>query len=152
MFALRVRHEFSPSTRDWLEGLIARRLQALETAVLERIQTAMSALSDATDKILAAAEAEKTKDDAILAYVQGIPDVIKAAVADALESSGGDAQAMADKLNAAADTIGGDPDRVLTAITANTTPPADSGSGDTTQAAGGGDDSINGGEGGDQVT
>lgn len=111
-------HHHHPS-----DGPALAEINAKLDMILNKETVIMTQLSDATDKVLAAAEAEKTKDDSILTYVQGIPDVVKAAVADALATSGGDAQAMADKLNAVADSIGGDPDRVLAAITANTPPP-----------------------------
>jgi len=81
-------------------------------AMTAKLLAAVAALTSTTELTVG-------KLDSIEAYVQGIPDVVAAAVTDALESANVDADMAADLIETARSRIESEVDQVLAAIDAN---------------------------------
>ena len=80
----------------------------------------MSALTDAVDGLIAEVTDLTTKNESILAFVQGIPALVAAAVTDALAAQGVEAEAAAAAVAAATATISDSTDALVDAVNANT--------------------------------
>lgn len=82
----------------------------------------MSQLTDAVAALLAEVTDSTTKLDSIETFIKGVPDLVAAAVATALENANVEAQTAAAQVDQARDAISGKVDEALAAIDANTLP------------------------------
>ena len=88
---------------------------------LEELKDAMTKLAAALAALTLEAEEQKTQLAGVVTYVQNVPNLIAAAVADALAKAPGiDEAAAAAAIDAARQSVSDATDGVLTAIVANT--------------------------------
>ena len=87
-------------------------------------------LSDAVAALIATTNDETTKLDSITTYVKGVPDVVAAAVRDALAAANVDEETAAAQIEAQRTAIAAKVDDTLAAVSANT-PPTDTGNATT---------------------
>ncbi len=106
-------------THDLLREVL-RRLTSLETTTKDN----MAKLDDALSTLLTAVQNDTTVEQSVLAYVQGVPALIQAAVADALAAGATPAQLQ--QITDAATTLTNNGAAIVAAIKANTPagPPA----------------------------
>lgn len=99
--------ELGPATSALIDTLLAE---------IQLLRTQMSATDDALARLKADVAAEADQVKALNVYLQGLPTVIREAVTDALNTSGGNAQAMADQLNQLANTVEADTASIATGV------------------------------------
>lgn len=104
-----------------LDQVLAMGRQILEgqSRIIRLLNKESQSMSQITDSVAALRDtvtAVETKDAAILAYVQGVPALITAAV----EAANGDATAAVANINALAAELATTPDAIVAAINANT--------------------------------
>lgn len=112
----------------------------------------MSKLTDAVDGLIAEVADSNTKLDSITAFIVGVPELVAAAVAEALENASVEADEAADLIDAARSDVSDKVDAALAAISngtegEDTQPGADTTTepaGENTTAGGEGEDTISG--------
>lgn len=93
-----------------------------EADSLEELIQAMSRLSEALAALTLEAEEQRTQLASVVQYIQGVPNLVAAAVQDALAGAGVDDAAAAAAINSARQTISDGTDAALAAIAANRLP------------------------------
>lgn len=125
----------------------------LRKLIREEVQKVTQKLLAAVAALTATVQAETTVLQSVTAYVQGVPDLVAKAVADALAAHDVDDDEAADTIEAARASVESAVTSVLNAIPQNTPQGGDTtpaGDGNDTISAGGGDDTVS--EGGEEPT